>query len=136
MKEYTIHNGFIYYGDKAVYALDRRQNAERTLECAQNVHQYLTENADISLLDNESIFDLLIFSCSAEELPYIMDAFMELNHDLKTDPDDEDYFTFKESANLHPCFGDVLVKWDIKTHSYICHDMGTMDLQTLKAMLR
>lgn len=136
MKNYTIENGFICYDGKAVYVLDRRQNAERTLECVQNVHQYLTENADISLLDNNSIFDLLVFSCSAEELPYIMDAFMELNHDLKADPDDADYFTFEESANLYPCFGNVLVKWNIKTHSYICYDMGTMDLQTLREMLR
>ena len=136
MKNYTIQNGFICYGNEKVYALDARQNAETIRECVENIHYYLFENADISLLDNQSIFDLLIFSCSKDDFPYIMDMFVELNHDLRIDPDDNDHFIFTESENLFPCFGDVLIKWDIKTHSYICYDMGIMDLQTIRTMLR
>jgi hypothetical protein len=136
MKNYTIKNGFICYGEEKVYALDTQQNAETIRECAANVHSYLSENADISLLENQSIFDLFTFSCSKDEFPYIMDMFAELNHDLRVEPDESEYFTFVESANLFPCFGDILVKWDIKTHSYICYDMGVMDLQTIRKMLR
>lgn len=136
MKDYTIKNGFICYGGKKVYALDTRHNAERIRESIQNIHSYLMENADISLLNGNSLFELLTFSCPTSEYSYIMDMFTELNHDLRAEPDEQDHFTFNESANLFPCCGDMLIKWDMKTHSYICYDMGTMDLQTLREMLR
>lgn len=136
MKKYTVKNGFVCYGDKEVYALDRQHNAEVICECAQNVHLYLLENADISLLSKDrSIFDLLIFSCRIDELPYIKDAFAELNHDLKTEPDEEDYFVIDDNPYLTPCYGDVLIKWDIKTHSYKCYDMSALDLKDLHNLL-
>ena len=131
MKNYTIENGFLCYGNEKVYALDSRQNAETIRERVETIHCYLLENADISLLDNRSLFDLLTFSCSKDNFPYIMDMFTELNNDLI-----EKYFAFTENRNLFPCFGDVLIKWDIKTHSYLCYDMGVMDLQTIRKMLR
>lgn len=136
MKQYTIKDGFIYYNGAKVYALDSRQNAEVVREVAQNLHQYLLDNADISLLEDASIFDLLTFSCSSEEFPALMDGFAELNHDLRVEPGEEDYFVFNQSPVLLPCLGDVLIKWDIHTHTYVCYDMGVMDLQTLRTMLR
>jgi hypothetical protein len=135
MENYTIENGFICYGNKKVYYVGTLKNAQTIRESVENIHRYLFENADISLLENQSIFDLLTFSCSKDDFPYIMDMFMELNHDLG-EPDEEGYFTFTENKNLFPCYGDVLIKWDIKTHSYICYDMGVMDLQTIRKMLR
>lgn len=136
MKKYTVKNGCICYDGKEVYALDRRQNAEVICECAQNVHLYLLENADISLLSKDcSIFDLRIFSCNINDLPYIEDAFAELNHDLKTEPDEEDYFVIENNPYLTPCNGDVLIKWDMKSHSYKCYDMSALDLKDLHDLL-
>ena len=134
MENYTIKNGFICYGEKKVYALDSRQNAETIRESVENVHRYLLENADISLLGDKSIFDLFTFSCPNDDFPYIMDMFAELNNDLRVE-DEDDHFVFTESKNLFPCFGDILIKWDMKTHSYICYDMGVMDLRTIHDML-
>ena len=137
MKNYTIKNGYICYGDAQVYALSPQQNAESIRESVEYIHRYLLENADISLLRADtSLFDVCTFSCPAEDLPYILDMFAELNLDLKADPDEEDYFIFEETKNLHPCFGDVLIKWNMETHSYVCYDMGLMDLHTLLKMLR
>lgn len=136
MKKYTVKNGFICYGDEEVYALDRQQNAEVICECVQNVHLYLLENADISLLSkNRSIFDLRIFSCDINELLYIKDAIAELNHTLKAEPDEEDYFVIEDNPYLTPCHGDVLIKWDMKSHSYKCYDMGALDLKDLHDLL-
>lgn len=136
MKQYTSNGHFIYYGNTRVFALDNRHNAEQICEMAQNTHQHLLYNADISLLEDDSIFDLLTFSCSSEEFPHIMDMFAELNHGLKVEPDEDDYFIFTQSPVLFPCYGDVLIKWNMNTHTYTCYDMGTMDLHTLRTMLR
>jgi hypothetical protein len=137
MEQYTINGHFIYYGNTRAYALDNRHNAKQICEMAQNIHKYLLDNADISLLENDySIFDLLTFSCSSEEFQSVMDMFAELNNGLKVEPDEEDYFIFNQSPVLLPCLGDVLIKWDINTHTYVCYDMGVMDLQTLRTMLK
>lgn len=135
MKEYTIDNGWICYGNKEVYALGRQQNANLIRECAENVHQYLLENADISMLGDRSIFDLRIFSCSPDEFPYIVDALEELNHDLQEEPDEAPYFPIDNSVKMSDFFGDVLVKWDCRAHCYKCHDMGITDLQTLHDLM-
>jgi hypothetical protein len=135
MKQYTIENRAIYYGGKVAYFLDRRQDAEKVLECAKNVHIFLKENADISLLGDNSIFELLTFSCSAQDFPYIKDAIAELNSTLKVEPDDEDYYIIEDNPYLTPCYGDVLIKWDRKSHSHKCYDMGALDLKDLHDLL-
>lgn len=135
MKNYTINNGSICYGGNEVYALGRYQKADTIRECAENVHQYLLENADISMLGDRSIFDLRIFSCSSDEFPYIVDALEELNHDLQEEPDDAPYFPIDNSAKMSDFFGDILVKWDYRAHCYKLYDMGITDLQTLHNLL-
>ncbi len=136
MKEYTIHNDSIYYGSRGVYALGRYQDAQTIRECAENVHRFLLENADISMLrDNYSVFDLHIFSCTPDDFPYIMDALNELNHDLQEEPDEEPYFLIDDSVKVSDFFGDVLVKMDYRSHRYKCYDMGVMGLQTLHNLL-
>lgn len=135
MKEYTINNGFICYGTERAYALSKHQNADNIRECAENVHRFLLDNADISMLGDNSIFDLRIMSCAPEDFHYVMDAFNELNHDLLEDPDEEPYFVIDDNIKPSEFFGDVLIKWDMRSHSYKCHDMGIMDLRTLHDML-
>lgn len=135
MKEYTIDNDWICYGNDREYVLGKGQNANTIRECAENVHRYLLENADISMLGNNSIFCLRIFSCSSDELPYIIDALEELNHDLQEEPDEEPYFLFKDYRETSQFFGDVLVKINNRTHYYEYYDMATTDLQTLHDLM-
>lgn len=136
MKKYEIIDKAIYYGDKVAYFLEPQQNAQAICECAQNVHLYLLENADLSMWSKDrSIFDMSIFSCNINDLPYIKDAIAELNHTLKVEPDEEDYFVIDDNPYLIPCYGDVLVKWDMKSHSYKCYDMGALDLKDLHDIL-
>lgn len=135
MKNYTIINRSIYYGDKPVYFLSKDQNATAIRECAENVHRFLLDNADISMLGDNSIFDLRIMSCASEDFYYVMDALNELNHDLLEDPDEEPYFVIDDNIKPAEFFGNVLIKWDMRSHSYKCYDMGIMDLKTLHDML-
>lgn len=135
MKNYTIINRSIYYGDKPVYFLSKYQNADNIRECAENVHRFLLDNADISMLGGNSIFDWRVLSCAPEDFHYVMDAFNELNHDLLEDPDEEPYFPIDDNIKPAEFFGNVLIKWDMRSHSYKCYDMGIMDLQTLHDML-
>lgn len=135
MKNYTIINHSIYYGDKPVYFLSKAQNAAAIRECAENVHRFLLDNADISMLGDNSIFDLRIMSCASEDFYYVMDALNELNHDLLEDPDEEPYFVIDDNIKPAEFFGNVLIKWDMRSHSYKCYDMGIMDLKTLHDML-
>jgi hypothetical protein len=135
MKKYTIENNWIYYGTEKVYAPSKHQNADNIRECAENVHRFLLDNADISMLGGSSIFDWLVLSCAPEDFHYVMDAFNELNHDLLEDPDEEPYFVIDDDVNPAEFFGNVLIKWDMRSHSYKCYDMGIMDLQTLHDML-
>lgn len=135
MKNYTIINRSIYYGDKPVYFLSKDQNAAVIRECAENVHRFLLDNADISMLGGNSILDWRVLSCAPEDFHYVMDAFNELNHDLLEDPDEEPYFAIDDNIKPAEFFGNVLIKWDMRSHSYKCYDMGIMDLQTLHDML-
>ena len=135
MKNYTIVNRSIYYGNKPVYFLSKNQNATVIRECAENVHRFLLDNADITMLGDNSIFDLRIMSCASEDFYYIIDALNELNHDLLEDPDEEPYFAIDDNIKPSEFFGNVLIKWDMRSHSYKCYDMGIMDLQTLHDML-
>ena len=135
MKNYTIINRSIYYGDKPVYFLSKDQNATLIRECAENVHRFLLDNTDISMLGDNSIFDWRIMSCASEDFYYVMDALKELNHDLLEEPDEEPYFVIDDNIKPAEFFGDVLIKWDMRSHSYKCYDMGIMDLQTLHDML-
>lgn len=135
MKNYTIINRSIYYGDKPVYFLSKDQNATVIRECAENVHRFLLDNADMTMLGDNSIFDLHIMSCASEDFYYVMDALNELNHDLLEEPDEEPYFAIDDNIKPAEFFGNVLIKWDMRSHSYKCYDMGIMDLKTLHDML-
>lgn len=135
MEKYTIHNGFIYYGAERVYALSKYQNADNIRECAENVHRFLLDNTDISMLGGNSIFDWRVLSCAKDDFYYVMDAFNELNHDLLEESDDEPYFPIDDNIKPAEFFGNVLIKWDMRSHSYKCYDMGVMDLKTLHDML-
>lgn len=135
MKKYTINGNFICYGNEREYVLGKGQNAETIIESVENVHRFLLENADISMLGDNSIFCLRIFSCSSKDLPYIIDMLKDLNHDLQEEPDEEPYFLFKDYEKTSQFFGDVLAKINNRTHYYEYYDMGVMDLQTLHNLL-
>ena len=108
MEKYTINNGFIYYGTERVYTLSKYQNADNIRECAENVHRFLLDNTDISMLGGNSIFDWLVLSCAKDDFYYVMDAFNELNHDLLVEPDDEPYFIIDDDIQPSEFFGNVL----------------------------
>lgn len=135
MKQYTINNNSIYYGNEPVYFLGSQQNAQTIKECVENVHRFLLDNADISMLGNNSIFELRLFSCAPVDFPSVVEALHNLNRELQEDPDDEPYFLINNDTKVSNFFGDVLVKQDYKTHCYKCYDMGITDLQDLHDLL-